>query len=165
LLLNLGVLGMTAGAVAFGGAEPTSASEDIDPLWNSGAVFIGNSPADQRPGPFITCPLFFDNGHFANASHALDLSSVQTTGQVRGTITYQNNTIEPVFGPSLAVTDTRGGDGIRYLLVAGEGAVTGGTGVFKGVTRAIVRCKYKIAEGPSPLLVACIDCVIILVRR
>jgi hypothetical protein len=105
--------------------------------------------------------LFFDNGHFANAFHTLDLTNLP---QVSGTITFGKDTIEPDFGSSVAATTTLGTDGNPYLVVAGEGAVTGGTGYFHSVTSAIFRCKYKVADLSSLLLVACVDCVVILVR-
>jgi hypothetical protein len=164
-LRNVGALGAMAGVAAIGGTEPAAASDDLKPLWNSAMVFIGNSLADQSPSPSITCPMYFANGAFANASHSLDLSRLPTTGQVIGTFTYQNNTIQPDFGASIAATVAQGSDGIPYLLVAGEGTVSGGAGYFAGVTKAIIRCKYKISGGPSLLLIACIDCVQILVRK
>jgi hypothetical protein len=166
-LLGGGVLGATAVATGIGRVERTEAN-DFEPLWDSAQVLIGNSPADQSPSPFIECPMFFVNGHFANASHTLDLSDLQTTGEVRGTVTFQNDTIEPDFGSgSVAAALAQGTDGTQYLVVAGEGKVTGGTGYFSGVTDAIIRCKYKAAVGQTGnlLLIACVDCVIILVRN
>ena len=141
-------------------------AEDFEPLWPSARVLIGNSPADQVPGPIIECPLFFPSGEFGHAFHTLDLSNLSTTGQVRGTVSRGDDTIEPDFGPSIAAQVAQGTDGVAYLLVGGEGAVTGGQGYFKGVTRAVVRCKYKVAVGPQGalLLIACVDCVVILVR-
>jgi hypothetical protein len=164
-LLGGGVLGATAMAAGIGGIERAEANQ-VEPLWNSAQVFIGNSPAEQSPSPSITCPLFFDNGHFANAFHTLDLSDLQTTGKVSGTVTYHNDTIEPDFSSSVAAAVTQGTDGILYLVVAGEGKVTGGTGYFRGVTEAIIRCKYKVAvdQNKNILLIACVDCVVILVR-
>ena len=125
-------------------------------------MLIGNSPADQSPSPVIQCPLFFDNGHFASAFHTLDLSNFP---QVIGGITSGKDSIQPGFSSSVAVATTVGTDGIPYLVVAGEGTVTGGTGYFRGVTKAIVRCKFKLADPSSFLLVACVDCVVILVRN
>jgi hypothetical protein len=136
------------------------------PLWRSAHVLIGNSPAEQAPSPSIKCPMYFDNGHlFANAFHTLDLSDLPTTGKVRGAVTVNNDTIEPVFSSSIAVATTQASDGYTYLLVAGEGTVTGGTGYFHGVTQAIVRCKYKVAAGNPPLLIACVDCILVLIRH
>ena len=130
-------------------------------LWSSASVLIGNSPSDQTPSPFIQCPLFFDNGQFANAYHTLDLS---TLPNVVGTIVYHDNSITPAFS-SIAADVTTGSDGNTYLLVAGEGSVNDADGFFKNVTRVIIRCKYKIApSSASILLIACIDCVVILVR-
>jgi hypothetical protein len=65
------VLGGTAVAGSIGRIE---GAEAFKPLWNSAQVFVGNSPEDQVPSFFIKCPMFFDNGHFANAFHTLDLS-------------------------------------------------------------------------------------------
>jgi hypothetical protein len=160
--LGGGVLGAATAVAGIGGsaaAEPYPA-----PLWDSALVLIGQSLTEQPPNSFIRCPLFFSNGHFANAFHTLDLSTLQMNGKVRGTITFQNQTVEPDFSASVAAASTQGSDGVAYLLVGGEGNIVGGTGVFRGVKRAIVRCKYKIAVG-SPLLIACKDCVVILVRN
>ena len=71
-----------------GGLARAEASE-FEPLWNSAQVLIGNSPTDQSPSPVIQCPLFFDNGHFAHASHTLDLSNLP---RVSGTITVGKDT-------------------------------------------------------------------------
>jgi len=49
--------------------------------------------------------------------------------------------------------------------VAGEGTVTGGTGYFRGVAKAIVRGKYKVADPSSFILFDCVDCVVVLVRN
>jgi hypothetical protein len=158
-LLSGSILG-AAGMVAGIGRIKQAEANQFEPLWNSAEVFIGNTPVEQSPSPIIECPLFF-----ANASHILDLSNLQTTGEVRGPIIYHNDTIEPDFSASIAVAVTQGTDGFQYLLVAGEGEVTGGTGYFTGVTKAIIRCKYKVAENSANLLlIACIDCVVILVR-
>ena len=165
-LLKLGAFGAMAGVAAFSDAERASASDDIKPLWKSATVFVGNSLADQSPSPSITCPMYFANGAFANASHGLDLSQLPTTGRVIGTFTYQNKTIQPDFGTSIAATVAQGSDGVPYLLVAGEGTVNGGTGYFEAVTRAIIRCKYKVSGGASnPRLISCVNCVLILVRK
>ena len=160
-LLGSGLLGATGVAGGIGGLERAEASE-VEPLWNSAQVLIGNSPTDQSPSPVIQCPLFFDNGHFADASHTLDLSNLP---QVNGTITVGRDTIEPDFSSSVAATTTLGSDGIPYLVVAGEGTVTEGRGYFRTVTNSIIRCKYKVADLGSLLLVACVDCVVILVRN
>jgi hypothetical protein len=157
-LLGGGVLGATGIAAGIARAE----AQAFAPLWNSAQVLIGNSPKDQSPSPVIQCPLFFDNGHFASAFHTLDLSNLP---QVSGTITSGKDTIEPDFCTSVAATTTFGTDGIPYLVVAGEGTVTGGTGSFLGVTHSIFRCKYKVADPSSLLLIACVDCVVILVRN
>jgi hypothetical protein len=166
-LLGGGVLGATGVAAGIGGIERAEA-KNVAPLWNSAKVFIGNSLADQDPSPLIECPLFFDNGHFANASHTLDLTDL-AHGVVRGTMTYHGDTIEPDFGASIAAAPAPGSDGSFYLLVGGEGTVTGGTGYFSGVTRAIIRCKYKVPvpdDNPfGNLLIACVDCVIVLIRH
>ena len=141
--------------------RPASARA-FEPLWRSARVLIGNSPADQVPSPFIECPLFHENGKFAEGFHTLDLSNLPTTGEVRGTISHRDDIIEPDFSASIAADVTVGSDGIPYLLVGGEGTVTSGQGYFRGVTRAIVRCKYKVA--PPLMLIACVDCAVILVR-
>jgi len=169
-LLGGGVLGSTAIAAGIDGVnaqDALEAGDAFEPLWDSARVLIGNSPADQNPSSVITCPLFFDNGDFANAFHSLDLSLLRTTEKVIGTVTHRNDTIEPDFGPSVAATVAQGTDGIPYLLVAGEGKVTAGTGYFRGITKAIVRCKYKatVDRQGDILLIACVDCVLILVRN
>jgi hypothetical protein len=169
-LLGGGVLGATAVAAGIGRTERAEARQQFEPLWNSAQVLIGNSPVDQTPDSSIECPLFFENGHFANAFHGLDLSNLPTTGQVIGTVTYHNDTIEPDFsslGSSIAVAVTTGSDGIQYLVVAGEGTVTGGTGYFSGVTKAIIRCQYKVqVAGQNDIrLIACVDCILVLIRH
>jgi hypothetical protein len=158
----VGIAGWTAGVGRIARAE----SNQFEPLWTSAKVLIGNSPEEQIPSPFIECPLFFVNGQFANASHSLDLSDLQTTGKVRGTITINDNTIEPDFSASIASAVTQGSDGFQYLVVAGEGEVTGATAYLKGVSKVIIRCKYKMTEDSNGniLLISCIDCVVILVR-
>ena len=169
-LLGGGVLGSTAIAAGIDGVNAQialEAGDAFEPLWDSARVLIGNSPADQNPSSVISCPLFFDNGDFANAFHTLDLSLLRTMGIVIGKAIHGNDTIEPDFGPSIATAVTKGTDGIQYLLVAGEGKVTAGTGYFRGVTNAIVRCKYKMTMNGMGdiLLIACVDCVLILVRN
>ena len=162
-LLGGGVLlAATPGAARIGGFGRAEANE-FKPLWHSADVLIGNSPKDQIPNPFIKCPMFFEDGRrFANAYHTLDLSDL---ANVRGGMIVGQNTITPDFS-SMAVEVAEGTDGIPYLVVAGEGIVKGGTGYFLGVSRAIVRCKYKVAALDRPdLLVSCIYCVIILVRK
>ena len=165
-LLGGGVLGATVVTAGIGRTERAEANQ-FEPLWNSAQVLIGNSPEDQDPSPIIECPLFFDNGHFANAFHTLDLSNLPT---VIGTVTRHNDTIVPDnSSPSAAIAATiaQGSDGNSYLLVAGEGEVTGGTGYFSGVTKAVMRCKYKVeVAGPTDIrLIACVDCVVILIRH
>jgi hypothetical protein len=132
-------------------------------LWDSAEVLIGNSPEDQTASTFIECPLYLVNGRSAGGSHTLDLADLR---RVRGTITLGKHTIEPDFGRSVAASVTVGSDATPYLLVGGEGAVVAGAGPFRHVTRAIIRCKYKVASADpaSILLIACIDCVIVLVR-
>jgi hypothetical protein len=173
-LLSGSVLGATGLAVGIDGIEQAEANQSgskraktnqFEPLWKSAQILIGNSPTEQSPSPIIECPLFFENGHFADASHILDLSDLQTTGEVRATLTYHKDTIEPDLSSAIATAVTQGSDGVPYLLVAGEGEVTGATGYLKGVTKAIVRCKYKVAEdNANLLLIACVNCVVILVR-
>jgi hypothetical protein len=80
-LLGGGVLGAMVVAASIGGIERAEAN-DFEPLWNSALVLIGNSPGNQNPSSFIQCPLFFDNGQFADAFHTLDLSHLQTTRAV-----------------------------------------------------------------------------------
>ena len=157
-LVGSGVLG--GAAMAAGIAE---GAEAFKPLWNSAQVFIGNSPTDQVPSTFIKCPMFFDNGHFANAFHTLDLSHAPAS--VIGTMTFQNDTIVPDFSSSIVAAVNQGSDGITYLLVGGEGSVTGGTGYFRGVTKNIIRCKYKVMAQNPFALIACVDCVIVLIRN
>jgi hypothetical protein len=154
------VLGATALAGSIGRIE---GAEAFKPLWNSAQVFIGNSPEDQVPSFFIKCPMFFDNGHFAHAFHTLDLTHAPSS--VRGTMTFQDDTIEPNFSSSVVAANNQGSDGINYLLVGGEGTVTGGTGYFRGVTNAIIRCKYKVTAQNPYALIACVDCVIVIIRN
>jgi hypothetical protein len=165
--LGGGVLGATAVAAGIKGAE----AHDFPPLWQTARVLIGNSAAPQAPGPFIKCPLFSENGKFANAFHTLDLSNLATTGKVPATVIHRNDTIEPDNSSSIAVSVTKGTDNLLYLLVAGEGVVTGGAGYFRHVTSAIFRCKYQVAV-PDPVnaplnigLIKCVDCVVILVGK
>jgi hypothetical protein len=110
--------------------------------------------------------MFFANGDFAHAYHGLDLSNPR---RVRGTVTIHDDTVEPNFGTSIAVAVTLGFDGVTYLLVAGEGTITGGSGYFRRINKAIIRCKYKVPIGTNPqnpvLLISCIDCVCILARK
>jgi hypothetical protein len=162
-LLSCSALGAAGVAVGIGSIERAEATQ-LEPLWHAAKILVGNSLADQPPSTFIECPLFFENGQFANASHILDVSNFHTTGEVIGTLTYHNNTIEPNFGGSIAVAPALGSDGTPYLLVAGEGIVTGATGNLKGVTKAIIRCKYKLDSIDTLLFKACVDCVIILVK-
>jgi len=157
-------LGATAMAAGIGFAE---AKPPFEPLWGSGRVLIGNNPQDQIPNTFIACPLFFDNGYFANAFHTLDLSNLQTP---RGAMIRGDDRLEPNFAQSAAFCVSLGTDGVTYLMIGGEASVTGGTGYFRNVDKAIVRCKYKVPAGsavsnPSMQLIRCVDCVIILVRK
>jgi hypothetical protein len=140
--------------------------ESIPRIWHSAEVLIGNSLADQTPGLVITCPFFFPNGKFANASHTLDLSMVASGGPAQGNITWDGDSISPDFSRSIAATTVKGSDGITYLLVAGEAQVEGGEGRFKDVNYAVIRCKYKVVIDTQgqPLLEACSNCVAILVR-
>jgi len=158
----IGAAGWTVGI----GRTARAEANQFEPLWKSAQVLIGNSPEEQSPSPFIECPLFFVNGQFANESHTLDLSDLQTTGKVIGTMTLNDNTIEPDFSASIAAAVSQGSDGFQYLVVAGEGEVTGATGYLKGVSKVIIRCKYKMTEDNNGniLLISCVDCVVILVR-
>jgi len=167
-LLGGGFLGATAAVAGVGGIRGAQAKEDeFPPLWGSALVWIGNSPADQYPSSVIRCPFFFENGQFANAFHTLDLSMLRTTGRVTGSISHLNDTIYPDFSPSIAGAVTQGTDGKQYFLVAGEAALTAGIGIFKDVSKVIVRCKYKVTVDPQGdiLLIACVDCVAILVDK
>jgi hypothetical protein len=147
------------------GIRRIEAAPTYRPLWNSAQILVGNSPMDQIPSAFIQCPMFSDDGHFADAFHTLDLSDLPTTGKVRGAVTHHNDTIEPDLASATAVAVTEGTDGILYLLVGGEGKVAGARGYFRGVTKAIVRCKYKAAnQNGNLLLIACVDCALILIR-
>jgi hypothetical protein len=169
--LSGGVLGATAVAASIGqvdAAQPIGTAigpseNTYEPLWQSAQVLIGNSPTSQAPSLFIECPLFFENGNFADGYHTLDLSNLQTTGQVIGTITYHNETITPNFGASVAATLAQGTDGATYLLVGGEGTISGGTGYFSSIDKAVIRCKYQVKPGTF-LLISCVDCIIILIR-
>jgi hypothetical protein len=167
-LLSRSMFGAAAVATGVGGIKRAQAAEeDFAPLWTNAQVLIGNSPADQYPSSVIKCPFFFENGRFAHAYHTLDLSMLRTTGRVTGSITHQNDTIHPDFSASIAGIVTQGTDGPQYFLVAGEGPVTGGLGFFQSVTKAIVRCKYKVVVDRQGdiLLISCVDCVAILVRN
>jgi hypothetical protein len=147
------------------GSAQAAGKEHVPRIWDSAEILIGQSPADQAASPIITCPMFLPSGRFANASHTLDLSGL-ARGVVQGDISWDGDSISPDFSQSLAASTTMGSDGHHYLLTAGEGEVAGGTGNFRGVTLAIVRCKYKVVldQGGLPLLVACVTCVAILVR-
>ena len=167
-LLGRSMFGAAAVATGVGGIKRAEAAqEEFAPLWTNAQVLIGNSPADQYPSSVIKCPFFFENGLFAHAYHTLDLSMLRTTGRVTGSITHQNDTIHPDFSASIAGIVTQGTDGPQYFLVAGEGSVTGGLGFFQGVTKVIVRCKYKVVVDRQGdiLLISCVDCVAILVRN
>jgi hypothetical protein len=168
-LLGGGLLGATAMAAGVDGIARAQAKEDEEfpPLWSSALVWIGNSPADQHPSPVIKCPFFSENGRFANAFHTLDLANLRMTGRVTGSIIHQNDVIYPDFSPSIAGAVTQGTDGKQYFLVGGEAALASGTGIFKDVSNVIVRCKYKVKvdQQGDILLIACVDCVAVLVRR
>lgn len=143
-------------------APAARAAEQGSRIWQSAEVLIGQSEADQVPATSIRCPLYFANGQYANASHGLDLGVFP----VRGDIVWNGLTVVPNLGESLAVAAAAGTDGNLYLLVGAEGSVTGGSGVFSGVSRAIVRCKYKVAPSAGqPLLIACVYCTVALVRH
>jgi hypothetical protein len=167
-LLGGGFLGATAAVAGVGGIRGAQAKEDeFPPLWGSALVWIGNSPADQYPSPVIRCPFFFEDGRFANAFHTLDVANLRMTGRVTGSISHGNDTIYPDFSPSIAGAVTQGTDGQQYFLSAGEAAVAAGPGFFKDFTKVIVRCKYKVkVDGQGDiLLIACVDCVAILVGK
>lgn len=157
-----GIVGASAMAVGAGTiyAEP---AKKYEPRWQSGLVLIGHSIAPQKPSLYIECPMFFVNGHFADASYSLDLTNLETTGEVLSTITYNDETVIPDFGDNIAATPVVGADGISYVLVGGKGTISGGTGFFESIDTAIIRCKYEVAPA-SALLIRCIDCVVILVR-
>jgi hypothetical protein len=152
-------------SLVFSDLAQAAGKEPVPKIWKSAEILIGNSPADQIPGPIITCPMFFPDGRFAKASHTLDLSGL-ASGTVAGDISWDGDSISPDFSQSLAAITTTGSDGDLYLLTAGEADVSGGDGKFRDVTQAIVRCKYRAVLDPSglPLLVACVFCVAILVR-
>jgi hypothetical protein len=156
-----GVLGVSQISAGTGGIEHGDANT-FEPLWSSALVLIGNSPGDQIASPVIQCPLFYDNGHFANASHSLDLSRFP---QVHGTITLGKDTVEPDFSSSVAAAGTLGSDSVPYLIVAGEGKINRAPRAFRDVTSVLIRCKYKVADPGSLLLIACVDCVVILVHN
>jgi hypothetical protein len=159
---------LTAGAagaallpsLVFSDPAQAAGKEKVSRIWNpnSADILIGNSPVEQVASPIITCPMFLPDGRFANASHTLDLSGATVTGN----IAWDGDTISPDFSQSFAFSTATGSDGDFYLLTAGEGEVSGGEGKFRGVTQAIVRCKYQVDQ--SGLLVACDFCVAILVR-
>jgi hypothetical protein len=153
-------------SLGFSNPAQAAGKERFPRIWNASDILIGNSPVDQAPSPIITCPFFFPDGHFANGSHTLDLSGLASGGAVTGNISWGGDTISPDFSQSLAASTTTGSDGHLYLLTAGEAEVSGGEGHFRGVTQAIVRCKYKAVLDTSglPLLVACVICIAILVR-
>jgi hypothetical protein len=166
--LGGGFLGATAAVAGVGGIRGAQAKEDeFPPLWSSSLVWIGNSPADQYPSSVIRCPFFLENGRFADAYHTLDLSNLRLTGRVTGSISHLNDTIYPDFSPSIAGTVTQGTDGKQYFLSAGEAALTGAPGFFKDVSKVIVRCKYKatVDRQGDILLIACVNCVAILVGK
>jgi hypothetical protein len=74
-LLSGSVLGAVGVVAGIGRIERAEANQfgikrenknQFEPLWKSAQIFIGNSPTEQIPSPIIECPLFFENGHFAN---------------------------------------------------------------------------------------------------
>lgn len=152
-------------SLVFSDLVQAAGRERVPSIWSSADILIGNSPAEQAPGPIITCPMFLPDGRFATASHTLDLSGL-ASGAVEGNIAWDGDTISPDFSQSMAVSTATSSDGHLYLLTAGEAEVSGGRGHFRRVTQAIVRCKYKAVLDHSglPLLVACVFCVAILVR-
>ena len=158
------VLGAAAIAAGISGSERVGASP-AGPA-RSADVFIGKSPAAQAPRHVIESPLYFMNGQLAGGFHTLDVSTWRMTGVVTGSVTSGVDTIEPDFTDSAAAAITHGSDGDLYLVVAAEGNVTGGKGVFAGVNKAIFRGKYKVTVDPTgnPLLTSCADCVIVLTR-
>jgi hypothetical protein len=158
--------GAVVGAALFQSmALPSAAIARGGRIWQSADILIGQSPSDQVPGLVITCPMYLSNGAPTDASHTLDLSGLPSGGPVTGDISWGGDSISPDFGPSTAAEIATGSDGKDYLLVGSEGAVSGGEGHFRHVTRVAVRCKYKVAvSGGFPLLIACLDCVAILIR-
>jgi hypothetical protein len=131
-------------------------------IWQSAEILVGQSEADQAPATSIRCPLYFANGQYANASHSLDLGVFPVSSD----IVWNGVTVVPNLGESLAVNGAAGTDGNTYLLVGAEGSVSNGSGVFSGVSKTIVRCKYKIAPSAgTPLLIACVYCMVALVRH
>ena len=156
------VLGATAIAAGLGGSERVEAALGRSPP--SADVFLGKSAADQPAGHVIESPLYFMNGDPAGAFHTLDVSTWRMSGVVSGLVTSGADTIAPDFSTSVAAAITHGSDGELYFVVAAEGTVTDGTGVFSNVTKAILRGKYKatVDATGNPLLHACADCVILL---
>jgi len=161
--LGAGVIGAAAVAAGVSGSERVAAGQSA-PDSSAADVFIGKSVAAQEPAHTIECPLFFMNGQAAGASHTLDVSTWRFTGLVTGTISSGSDTITPDFSSSSAAAITHGTDGELYFVVAAEGSVAGGTGAFRGVSKVILRSKYKVAVEPTgnPLLIACADCVVLL---
>lgn len=155
-----GIVGASVLAAGVGkvNADPV---KKYAPLWQSSLVLIGNSVAPQNPSSYIECPMFFANGHFADASHSLDLTNLEN---VIGTVTYNNETVVPDFGANIAATPVMGFDEVPYVLVGGTGTVSGGTGFFETIDTVIIRCKYEVTALDSFLLIRCIDCVAILAR-
>ena len=160
------VLGAAAIAAGISGSERVVASPSPSRPLRTADVFIGKSPAERTPRHPIESPLYFMNGTLAGGYHTLDVSTWRMTGVVTGTVTSGSDTIEPDFSSSAAAAITHGSDGDLYLVVAAEGTVTGGTGIFANVTKAIFRGKYKATVDPTgnPLLIACADCVVVLAR-
>lgn len=158
--------GIVGASVLAAGAGNVNADpvKKYEPLWQSGLVLIGNSVEPQTPSFTIECPMFYANGHFADASHSLDLSNLPTGGDVIGTVTYNNETVVPEFGDNIAATPVLGADGVPYILVGGTGTISEETGFFETINTVIIRCKYEVAGLDAPLLIRCIDCVVILAR-
>lgn len=150
-----------AAPAALAPAVALAADPQTPRLWTSADILIGSSASEQVPSPVITCPFYLPSGNDAGASHTLDLSAYP----VRSDITWHGQTITPDLSQSLAVNTAVGSDGFVYLLVGAEGDVVGATGQLQGVTRAVVRCKYKVVMSQTgPLLVSCVHCVAIMIR-
>jgi len=156
------VMGAAAIAAGIAGSERAEGAAGRAP--RSADVFIGKSAAGQPAGHVIESPLYFMNGDPAGGFHTLDVSTWRMSGVVAVTVTSGADTIVPDFSSSVAAAITHGSDGDLYFVVAAEGDVTDGQGVFGNVTKVILRGKYKATVDPTgnPLLHACADCVIVL---
>lgn len=158
-------LGAAAIVAGIAGSERAGASAARSA--RAAEVFIAKSANDQEPHQVVESPLYFMNGDLAGGFHTLDVSTWRMSGVVTGTVTSGGDTIIPDFSSSVAAAMTHGSDGELYFVVAAEGSVTGGKGVFDNVTKAIFRGKYRATVDPTgnPLLQACADCVIVLMRE